>query len=530
MDGQKALEFNGQQVPVPLAAGGGLLAVAACIWVLVAVLRWRWVAVAVARLWAWAFVLMTCTALAYHADPPRTPSPSKALVQYHGFPLHGGVSALSARRDALAADLKASVGRVGGRLAALRARARPRDDAPADGFFALDQGLMDGAYLAWERRNATAGPTLHQWVPTSQCTPYGFVDLKRLRGAPPQTLPTEDSGFCRCGDGAFVGKRCGAVERAHGACAELCQRGGAAVFPTHRALAKEYAGAAAGAGKVKACVVTLTSVAGQAAYSRTLTFFEAMYNRRYGHPYVALLAPGDPIPRGYAAALQALVASEVVVGVVSPHTWDMPGGKGDEGARRRERYLAMYLAAHQALAAYDYFWHVPEASLLICPLYFDPFALMARENKAFGFFTAAPAPRDPAAEHAAQQKPWAPLLSVRGDTATCVFSDMHIGATAFFTSPAYAAFMEALEQAGAFATESGRAAAARTQALSALADAAQLYYFEAVAYDGGGRTVALPSDPTACAEQPVPERTWALKDKILCATALHQLANVPVPP
>ncbi|KAJ9447916.1 hypothetical protein DIPPA_33285 [Diplonema papillatum] len=394
-----------------------------------------------------------------------------------------------------------------------------------------------------------------RWYQTGDCSPLGRVDPSLSKGCL-ETLPPGASGFCQCANGSLFGKSC-SFAGLHAFCADVC--GSRPAFPGHFELQTRYA-AAKPTGKTPVEGYTRHKVRGAFTVHsttkqlgkllRTLTTLTEHFNGRNRYPIVVSHDSRDVFTPAYTAAAEAAAGGARVSFVMATaRHWAIPSGVNASRIvlfrnrrtnradsvhhRQRNRYLVGFLLRDRVFDGVEYVIRIELGAIFLCEIPFDPFVLMQREGKDYGFSSSfqgddrvmpslsrrvAAFIRKPDSNHAwkkdptfrVSHPPGVQLLFPRLRSPRCIASGAFVAVSlSFVRSPSFAASFRALDATGGFIYEHWSFDAAVSMLASVLLPEAQWYYFESVAVSSPLAGHHVPADLYTCRNQPVPPRIAA---------------------
>ncbi|KAI0062268.1 glycosyltransferase family 15 protein [Artomyces pyxidatus] len=130
---------------------------------------------------------------------------------------------------------------------------------------------------------------------------------------------------------------------------------------------------------------------------------EDRFNARFGYPWVFLNdKPFDP---NFMSRVRAVTRAPVAFGLIPREQWQQPEWINTTRAelvrksmklsriphggslrhRNMYRFNAGFMFRHKLLSKYKYYWRVEPGAHYFCDLSYDPFLLMQRQNKTYGF-------------------------------------------------------------------------------------------------------------------------------------------------
>ncbi|KAI9208401.1 nucleotide-diphospho-sugar transferase [Polychytrium aggregatum] len=157
-------------------------------------------------------------------------------------------------------------------------------------------------------------------------------------------------------------------------------------------------------GRENACIIMLARNSDRSDVLRTLQTFDPTFNARYRYPYVFFNQ--EPFDTAFRDAVTNATQAVVYFELIPPEQWSIPphynqtavlnsfkkqgqerpGLKAEfENYHHMCRYYSGYFATHHALKRFKYYWRIEPDVTYFCTLAYDPFALMRRWNKTYGF-------------------------------------------------------------------------------------------------------------------------------------------------
>ncbi|KAJ9449088.1 Glycolipid 2-alpha-mannosyltransferase 1 [Diplonema papillatum] len=430
---------------------------------------------------------------------------------------------------------------------------------PSDGtFFRLLPSQVDPRYAL--QAGVGVGKVRCRFVPTESCVPSGVAAFEEAKDCK-VTVPSGAAGFCECPNGELWGKACAAAASDRGFhCNAVCSSRGATeapVRPGHRELTRRFqSNRDDPARRPNSVVLTLTRAARLPVFVRTLRNFETAFNNRYGYPYLVLFDPTDSFSAEYRDAVVAATTAPVTFSNVPEAHWAVPSHivlanvplepskkiphMSHLSYRQMCRFFSGFFYRQEALKNYDYFWRLDDDVTYLCGIYYDPFVLMARERKVYGFVMVneefmATIPSlynttkefiDESSSDSSRPEGWTDRLVAAGNYTGCHFwSNFEIGSLRWFReNEGYTAFFEHLDRSGGFFYERWGDAPVRTLGLSLLTELDQLYYFESVAY-AHSDSYHVPADTEVCGGMPLPDRAMPTNQDEM-STCTHPFAHL----
>ncbi|KAI4835422.1 nucleotide-diphospho-sugar transferase [Aureobasidium sp. EXF-8845] len=137
--------------------------------------------------------------------------------------------------------------------------------------------------------------------------------------------------------------------------------------------------------------------------TEALTSFESQFNHRYNYPVVFL--NNEPWTDAFKQGVSAIVSGQVIFDTISPDMWGYPDHVDQEAARAHIkdqadrgiihagqesyhhmcRFYSMKFYDHPAMQPYKWYWRLEPGVSFECPINFDPFTYMVRENKRYAY-------------------------------------------------------------------------------------------------------------------------------------------------
>ena len=253
--------------------------------------------------------------------------------------------------------------------------------------------------------------------------------------------------------------------------------------------------------------------------SKTLKNFEAVFNHKFGYPYVFL--NDKPFTKEFKQKITGLSlkgASEF--GLIPTAHWSYPAWIDQEKAAecRKEmtsrkvlyaesesyrhmcRFNSGFFFKHPLLLAYRYYWRIEPDVEFFCPIDYDPFAFMHKEGKTYGFTIAlgeipetVPSLWDTTKQFMLQNTQTinfqSNLLSFfttpnSAQYNLCHFwSNFEIADMEFWRSPAYSAYFEHLDKAGGFFYERWGDAPVHSLAVGMFLPKEKVHFFADIGYN-----------------------------------------------
>ncbi|KAI9202756.1 glycolipid 2-alpha-mannosyltransferase-domain-containing protein [Polychytrium aggregatum] len=156
-------------------------------------------------------------------------------------------------------------------------------------------------------------------------------------------------------------------------------------------------------GRENACIIMLARNSDRDDVVKTLATFEPTFNARFLYPYVFFNQ--EPFDDDFKAAVSSATEAEVRFELIPQDQWSIPsrydrsavlesfrkqgerpGLKADlENYHHMCRYFSGFFATHPALREFKYYWRIEPDVSYYCTLDYDPFELMRKWNKTYGF-------------------------------------------------------------------------------------------------------------------------------------------------
>ncbi|KAH0284525.1 glycosyltransferase family 15 protein, partial [Aureobasidium sp. EXF-3399] len=134
-----------------------------------------------------------------------------------------------------------------------------------------------------------------------------------------------------------------------------------------------------------------------------LTSFESQFNHQYHYPVVFL--NNEPWTDEFKRGVSAIVSGQSIFDTISPDLWGYPDHVDQEAARAHIneqgdrgiihagqesyhhmcRFYSMKFYDHPAMQQFKWYWRLEPGISFECPITFDPFAYMSRENKRYAY-------------------------------------------------------------------------------------------------------------------------------------------------
>lgn len=250
----------------------------------------------------------------------------------------------------------------------------------------------------------------------------------------------------------------------------------------------------------------------------TLKNFEHRFNKRFQYPYIFL--NDKPFESKFERAIKKLIASgsgaEVKFGRVPQEHWSFPPWidqkraaetrekmegimyGGSESYRYMCRYYSGFFYKHPLLAKLKYYWRIEPGVKYFCDIPFDPFALMEREKKKYGFILSfpelaatVPTLMNSTLEFMEQnpellnpEKNWFNhFLTAEKTFNLCHFwSNFEIASLDFYRSEAYQTYFDFLDKKGGFFYERWGDAPVHSLAVGMFLRHDEVMYFKDIGY------------------------------------------------
>eukprot|EP00760_Papus_ankaliazontas_P038948 PhM_4_TR9432/c0_g1_i1/m.60109/K10967/KTR1_3; alpha 1,2-mannosyltransferase len=271
--------------------------------------------------------------------------------------------------------------------------------------------------------------------------------------------------------------------------------------------------AAAARGRVRGVIVVLCRNSDLEEMIETIGHFEANFNAQYGYPWVFL--NNQRWSDTFVSSIRTLLGDKAVFGTVPEEHWAVPAHVnrtyfkdrlrynkargvmygGSTSYRQMCRYYSGFFFLHPLLKDYDFYWRVEPGTQLLCNVTYDPFELMQRQNKHYGFVLALQEIRltVPSLWRAtlefmiAQKVKPADTLQMfmieNGRYNLCHFwSNFEVGSFTFLRSPQYRAFFNHLDESGGFFYERWGDAPVHSIAAGIFLPPSQIHYFADIGY------------------------------------------------
>lgn len=270
--------------------------------------------------------------------------------------------------------------------------------------------------------------------------------------------------------------------------------------------------------KQKAAIVVLCRNEDLKELSETIENFEKRFNNQFQYPYVLL--NDKPFEAKFERAIKRLVrknsGAQVLFGRVPQEHWSFPPWIDQEKAaqarkdmahvmygdsesyRHMCRYYSGFFFRHPILKDFKYYWRIEPGVRYMCDISYDPFVLMERENKKYGFVItfpelAATVPtlmsttlefQEKYPEHLNKDKNWFKhFQNNEGGFNLCHFwSNFEIGSLDFLRSPQYLAYFDFLDHKGGFFYERWGDAPVHSLAVGMFLRHDEVFYFKDIGY------------------------------------------------
>lgn len=250
--------------------------------------------------------------------------------------------------------------------------------------------------------------------------------------------------------------------------------------------------------------------------NRSLTQFEARFNKKYHYPYVFL--NDVEFTEEFKTGVKAFISSKSEFGLIPKEHWSYPSwinvSKADtarEDMAKRHviyggslpyrhmcRFNSGFFFRHHLLKDYDYYWRIEPSIDYTCDIDYDPFVFLKQNGKEYGFTVALHEYKEtvPTLWNTTQEfvkkypnllhpqnilKPF--LTSDDGSYNMCHFwSNFEIASLKFLRSEAYLKFFEYLDQAGGFFYERWGDAPVHSIAAAMFLPKEKIHFFEDIGY------------------------------------------------
>ncbi|KAI9206929.1 glycolipid 2-alpha-mannosyltransferase-domain-containing protein [Polychytrium aggregatum] len=291
-------------------------------------------------------------------------------------------------------------------------------------------------------------------------------------------------------------------------------------------------------GRENACIIMLARNSDKKNVVKTLATFESTFNARYMYPYVFFNQ--EPFDDDFKDAVSSATEAKVRFELIPQDQWSIPPNfnrsavlesfrkQGERPGLKAElenyhhmcRYFSGFFATHPALRDFKYYWRLEPSVSYYCTLNYDPFELMRKQNKIYGFnivgveiLWTVPTLWSSTLEYLHSRNRSFPLHLRAFDQRTgdepesesrynykYFFNNFEIADLDFFRSDEYLDYFKFLDDKGGFFFERWGDAPVHTLGIALFLDPSQVHYFHDIGYRHEGYIhcpVDIPEDGVA---------------------------------
>ena len=263
--------------------------------------------------------------------------------------------------------------------------------------------------------------------------------------------------------------------------------------------------------KINACVIVLARNADLAVLARTIGDFERNFNHRHNYPYV--IFNRNPFTSNFKRTIGKLARAHVEFASIPENQWRIPKKLSLKKIRHSLmtighsvtyrhmcRFYSGFFFQHPATLPYDYYMRIDVDSLFPCPIERDPFEMLTKENKTYGFRPQEYAPTVVSLwprilewlnasglnENEKAANTLAFISDDNGRTLSqqmCIFyNNFEVATFALFRSPSYLSYFTHLDRSGGFYFERWGDAPVHTYYVNLMLDRSQVHMFRNFSY------------------------------------------------